>query len=79
MAQVVPTEDKRPTGYNNLHISILAKISGSTEAAFVGDILKNDETFGKFTQPDILLVTNGTLPSEDFTVLSKTNPRKLDM
>ena len=33
----------------------------------------------QFTQPDLLLISNGTLPAEEFPVTSKSNPRKLNM
>jgi hypothetical protein len=39
---------------------------------------EDDDTLGKFTQPDLLLITNGTLPSEQFPITSKKNPRKLN-
>jgi len=78
-AQVVLTEDKRPTAYNNLHTSIPSTIMGNTEAIFTGDIIEDDDTFGKFTQPDLLLITNGILPREDFPITSKSKPRPLHM
>ena len=78
-AQVVLTEDKRPTVYNNLHTSIPSTIMGNTEQTFTGDIIEDDDTFGKFTKPDLLLVTNGTLPSEEFPVTCRSEPRPLHM
>lgn len=78
-AQIVLTEDKWPTVYNNLHTSIPSTIAGNTESIFTGDILEDDDTFGKFTQPDLLLVTNGTLPVEDFPTTSRAKPRSLHM
>ena len=46
---------------------------------YTGDIVEDDDTFGKFTQPDLLLVTNGTLPSEEFPITSRLKPRPLHM
>ena len=46
-AQVVLTEDKRPTVYNNLHnlhTPILSTITGSAETIFTGDIMEDDDT-----------------------------------
>ena len=42
------------------------------------DITEDDAALGKFTQPDILLITNGVLPEELFPVTSRNNPRKLN-
>ena len=78
-AQVVHTEDKRPTVYNNLHTSIPSTITGNTGMTYTGDIVDDDDTFGKFTQPDLLLVTNGILPSEEFPITSRSKPRPLHM
>ena len=39
---------------------------------------EDDTALGKFTQPDLLLITNGTLPVETFPVTSKSNPKKLN-
>jgi len=46
---------------------------------YTGDIVDDDDTFGKFTQPDLLLVTNGILPSEEFPITSRSKPRPLHM
>ena len=62
----------------NLHTSIPSTITGSPEVAFKGDIIDDDDTFGNFTKL-IFLITNGTLPVEEFPFTSKSNPRKLDM
>ena len=42
------------------------------------DITDDDEALGKFTKPDLLLITNGTLPEEIFPVTTSQNPRKLN-
>ena len=48
-AQVVLTEDKRKTVYQNLHTSILSTIRGNTSRFQQWDIDEDDEALGKFT------------------------------
>ena len=79
-AQVVLTEDKRKTVYQNLHTSIPSTVRRESTGnhTWEGDITDDDEALGKFTQPDLLLITNGTLPEELFPVTTSQNPRKLN-
>jgi hypothetical protein len=56
--------------------NIYKNTSGADTLAI--EITEDDDTLGKFTQPDILLITNGTLPSEEFPITTKKNPRKLN-
>ena len=77
-AQVVLTEDKRKTVYQNLHTSLPSSITTSGADTLAIEITEDDDTLGKFTQPDLLLITNGTLPSEEFPITTKKNPRKLN-
>ena len=77
-AQVILTKDKRETVYQNLHTSIPSTIQGTPSTDLAPNTENNDEVMGKFTQPDLLLVTNGILPEDQFPVTSKSNPRKLN-
>ena len=64
--------------YQNLHTSIPSTVRKTSVEEGTWDITEDDTALGKFTQPDLLLITNGVLPEEIFPVTSRSNPRKLN-
>ena len=64
--------------YQNLHTAIPSTIRGTLLRETTEDITEDDAAPGKFTQPDLLIITNGVLPGEKFPVTSRSNPRKLN-
>ena len=53
--------------YQNLHTAIPSTVGGTSLAEGTDDITEDDAALGKFTQPDILLITNGVLPENYFS------------